>query len=272
MHSDTSAQSAEVLWTPGPEQLQSSRLVQYQRWLAKEQGVVTSDYADLWRWSVEDIDRFWQSIWSFFDIQADGSREPALGRRTTSRRPSGVNSMRGITGVAASRYACVARAIHPEEIQVRRAKKQGLLAVLPLVVSTALVLSACGGGSDDADNTAQQDPGAVTDTSGVPATDTSGAAAPGTTDTGIFYFGWIKWRGQFTANEKVAILFRLAATWRDKLHDPLRTMETYEEIVAVAPKCTRASVRPALSTTIAASSRFDRKRMRRSISRSRFLP
>ena len=67
---------------------------------------------------------------------------------------------------------------------MRRAKKQGLLAVLPLVVSTALVLSACGGGSDDADNTAQQDPGAVTDTSGVPATDTSGAAAPGTTDTG----------------------------------------------------------------------------------------
>jgi ABC-type branched-subunit amino acid transport system substrate-binding protein len=67
---------------------------------------------------------------------------------------------------------------------VRRAKKQGLLAVLPLVVSTALVLSACGGGSDDADNTAQQDPGAVADTSGVPATDTSGAAAPGTTDTG----------------------------------------------------------------------------------------
>lgn len=36
-------------------------------------------------------------------------------------------------------------------------------------------------------------------------------------------------------NERVAILFRLAATWRDKLHDPLRTMETYEEIVSVAP-------------------------------------
>jgi acetoacetyl-CoA synthetase len=82
MHSDTPTQSAEVLWTPGPEQLQSSRLVQYQRWLAREQGVVTRDYAELWRWSVEDIDRFWQSIWSFFDVQADGSREPALGRRT----------------------------------------------------------------------------------------------------------------------------------------------------------------------------------------------
>jgi hypothetical protein len=46
-------------------------------------GLITRDYAELWRWSVEDIDRFWQSIWSFFDVQADGSREPALGRGCT---------------------------------------------------------------------------------------------------------------------------------------------------------------------------------------------
>lgn len=74
--------TTEILWTPGPEQLQSSRLVQYQRWLAREMGVVTHDYADLWRWSVEDLDAFWQSIWGFFDVQADGEREPALGRRS----------------------------------------------------------------------------------------------------------------------------------------------------------------------------------------------
>ena len=82
MLNDTTPQAAEILWTPGPEQLQSSRLVQYQRWLAEEKGVVTHDYAELWRWSVEHLDDFWQSIWSFFDIQADGAREPALGART----------------------------------------------------------------------------------------------------------------------------------------------------------------------------------------------
>ena len=42
----------------------------------------THDYAQLWRWSVEDLDRFWLSIWSFFDVQAVGCREPALGRLT----------------------------------------------------------------------------------------------------------------------------------------------------------------------------------------------
>jgi hypothetical protein len=84
--------------------------------------------------------------------------------------------------VAASRNACVSTRHHPEEIQVRRAKKRGLLAVLPLVVSTALVLSACGGGGKgDAANTAQQNPGTATDTSGA-ATGTSGTTAG--TDTG----------------------------------------------------------------------------------------
>jgi len=72
----------DILWTPGPEQLQSSRLAQYQHWLAREKGVATHDYAELWRWSVEHLDDFWQSIWSFFDVQADGEREPALGRRS----------------------------------------------------------------------------------------------------------------------------------------------------------------------------------------------
>lgn len=77
----TSPTTTAILWTPGPEQLQSSRLVQYQDWLAREKGVVTHEYTNLWRWSVEHLDVFWQSIWSFFDIQADGEREPALGQR-----------------------------------------------------------------------------------------------------------------------------------------------------------------------------------------------
>ena len=80
MQNASSSPSPEILWTPGPEQLQSSRLVHYQRWLERERGVATRDYAELWRWSVDDLSRFWQSIWSYFDIQADGDREPALGR------------------------------------------------------------------------------------------------------------------------------------------------------------------------------------------------
>jgi len=81
MHNASSSPSNDILWTPGPAQLQSSRLVHYQGWLEREQGVAIGDYTQLWRWSVEDISRFWQSMWRYFDVQADGSHEPALGRR-----------------------------------------------------------------------------------------------------------------------------------------------------------------------------------------------
>jgi acetoacetyl-CoA synthetase len=71
-------ENGQLLWTPGTEQLNSSRLVQYQRWLSAERGIHTHDYGELWRWSVENLEDFWQSIWDFFDIQSDGEREPVL--------------------------------------------------------------------------------------------------------------------------------------------------------------------------------------------------
>src|SRR6478609_7094217 len=73
-----SAEDGQLLWTPGPEQLESSRLVQYQRWLSEKKGIPTHDYNALWEWSVENLEQFWLSIWDYFDIQADGTKEPVL--------------------------------------------------------------------------------------------------------------------------------------------------------------------------------------------------
>lgn len=43
------AGDGQLLWTPGPEQLDSSRLVQYQQWLADKRGLHTQDYNALWQ-------------------------------------------------------------------------------------------------------------------------------------------------------------------------------------------------------------------------------
>ncbi|HEY6134308.1 MAG TPA: acetoacetate--CoA ligase [Rubrivivax sp.] len=72
----------EVLWQPTPAQVDASRLAAYQRWLAAERGLQLPDYAALWSWSVNDIEVFWQSIWDFFDVQADGARQPVLASRS----------------------------------------------------------------------------------------------------------------------------------------------------------------------------------------------
>jgi acetoacetyl-CoA synthetase len=70
-----------VLWQPGPARVERSTLTQYERWLAAERGIELGSYEDLWRWSVEELDGFWLSLWDFFEIAADSRPERALGRR-----------------------------------------------------------------------------------------------------------------------------------------------------------------------------------------------
>ncbi len=42
----------------------------YQDWLQRERGLHFADYDALWRWSVKDLDAFWQSVWDYFDLQS----------------------------------------------------------------------------------------------------------------------------------------------------------------------------------------------------------
>ena len=50
--------------------LPEPRLAVYQRWLERERGLRFEDHDSLWRWSVTDLDAFWQSIWDHFDLQS----------------------------------------------------------------------------------------------------------------------------------------------------------------------------------------------------------
>ncbi len=76
-----SGEAAEKLWEPSAELVERSRLSEYMRWLAAERGLSFADYDELWRWSVEDLEGFWSSIWDFFGVRADGEYERALGKR-----------------------------------------------------------------------------------------------------------------------------------------------------------------------------------------------
>ena len=67
-----------ILWQPTLAQTDATQLAAYQRWLDTTYGLRFDSYAALWQWSVDDIERFWQTIWDFFDIQAEGSRDPVL--------------------------------------------------------------------------------------------------------------------------------------------------------------------------------------------------
>ncbi|WP_090142568.1 acetoacetate--CoA ligase [Limnohabitans sp. DM1] len=42
----------------------------FQNWLRDERGLSFATYNDLWRWSVAELDAFWQSIWDYFELQS----------------------------------------------------------------------------------------------------------------------------------------------------------------------------------------------------------
>lgn len=73
------AGEGDLLWKPSREQKAASRLSHYKRWLAEERGLDFRDYASLWQWSVDRLEPFWESVWDYFDVQAEGSRQPVLG-------------------------------------------------------------------------------------------------------------------------------------------------------------------------------------------------
>jgi acetoacetyl-CoA synthetase len=76
-----SSPGAELLWEPSAELVERARLTEYMGWLEAERGLRFDGYDDLWRWSVDDLDGFWGSIWDFFDVQADGDRSTVLASR-----------------------------------------------------------------------------------------------------------------------------------------------------------------------------------------------
>ena len=71
----------EVLYRPGPDARRNSRIGAYLDWLEAERGLRFDDYADLWQWSVDDLDAFWRSIWDYFGVRSSTPVGPVLGRR-----------------------------------------------------------------------------------------------------------------------------------------------------------------------------------------------
>jgi acetoacetyl-CoA synthetase len=64
----------ELLWEPSDARKERAGLTRFMR----ERGFET--YAELWRWSVDDLEGFWAAVWEFFGV--GGSYDRVLGDRT----------------------------------------------------------------------------------------------------------------------------------------------------------------------------------------------
>jgi acetoacetyl-CoA synthetase len=73
-------QEGDLLWTPSPERVAGANLTAFRAWLA-ERGRSFDSYDALWRWSVTDLDGFWQAIWDYSGIEASVPPERVLASR-----------------------------------------------------------------------------------------------------------------------------------------------------------------------------------------------
>jgi len=74
-----------ILWRPDTTSGRpGTNIERYMAWLDETRGLHFESYADLWRWSVSEVEPFWSSIVDYFGIELQGDRSRVL---TTHRMP-----------------------------------------------------------------------------------------------------------------------------------------------------------------------------------------
>jgi acetoacetyl-CoA synthetase len=62
--------------------VQRANVTAFAQWLDRERGRHFGDYHALWRWSVTDLDGFWQAVWDYCGVEASVPPAAVLGART----------------------------------------------------------------------------------------------------------------------------------------------------------------------------------------------
>jgi acetoacetyl-CoA synthetase len=65
------AEGAEgrLLWEPSERWREATHMSAYMRYMAAREGIELPDYESLWRFSVQELERFWASIWDRFEVR-----------------------------------------------------------------------------------------------------------------------------------------------------------------------------------------------------------
>jgi acetoacetyl-CoA synthetase len=73
--------SPKVLWTPPGDVFETAWIGDYLRFLSRSRNLSFDSYDPAWRWSVENIEDFWQSLWDYFGVVAHSAPAAVLPER-----------------------------------------------------------------------------------------------------------------------------------------------------------------------------------------------
>ncbi len=67
-----------ILWQPKEEELAKAQLTQFSELVSKKYSVPISSYHQLYDWSINNSQRFWEEVWSFCDLRASKKASTTL--------------------------------------------------------------------------------------------------------------------------------------------------------------------------------------------------
>ena len=70
------------LWRPSAERVAKANITRYLAWLKEHRGLTFKDYESLWRWSIDELETFWGTIWQFFGVISHSPYKQVLDKRT----------------------------------------------------------------------------------------------------------------------------------------------------------------------------------------------
>ncbi len=74
-------QGRDILWTPSVGRYQASTMAAFERYLSEKHNLEFSDYNDMWRWSISDLNSFWGAIADFFELRFFEQPQKILNKR-----------------------------------------------------------------------------------------------------------------------------------------------------------------------------------------------
>ncbi|NNF51102.1 MAG: acetoacetate--CoA ligase [Gammaproteobacteria bacterium] len=69
---------SDPVWTPSPHRASASRMRAFTEFASERAHQPISHYTELYQWSIDQPDGFWQSVWDFFDVRCSRHAEKVL--------------------------------------------------------------------------------------------------------------------------------------------------------------------------------------------------
>jgi len=70
------------IWRPSSERIANAGITRYLAWLKAQRGLRFDNYESLWRWSIDELETFWETIWQYFGVIAHAPYKQVLDART----------------------------------------------------------------------------------------------------------------------------------------------------------------------------------------------